>query len=240
MRTPVLDLPKEAARVTRAMATNDSGVTREFVLVETRTDVSPVVRKISQDQTFGKNNISGLWLWERPDFSVARVGPNTIAVGSAPEVEKLVRVRLGIDADLKITGQLFDRFQALDRESAVRLISRDPPGLPRLFHPIFTRELLDSAQLLGLAITLQNPVKARLLLKLRSPESASQIARDLHNEPQRWLHLQDSDLPLFTEAPAIDKQGANLELRFNVPENSARLLLQRIAKTDSPTGVAGR
>jgi hypothetical protein len=240
MRTPVLDLPREAARVTRAMATNDSGVTREFVLVETHTDISPVIRKISQDQTFGKNNISGLWLWERPDFSVARVGPNTIAVGSTPEVEKLVRVRLGIDADLKITGQLFDRFQALDKESAVRLISRDPPGLARLFHPIFTRELLDSTQLLGLAITLQNPVKARLLLKLRSPESASQMARDLHNEPQRWLHLQDSDLLLYAEAPAIDRQGANLELRFNVPENSARLLLQRIARTDSPSGVAGR
>jgi len=171
---------------------------------------------------------------------VARVGPNTIAVGSTPEVEKLVRVRLGIDADLKITGQLFDRFQALDQESAVRLISRDPPGLARLFHPIFTRELLDSTQLLGLAITLQNPVKARLLLKLRSPESASQMARDLHNEPQRWLHLQDSDLLLYAEAPAIDRQGANLELRFNVPENSARLLLQRIARTDSPSGVAGR
>ena len=240
MRTPVLDLPREAARVTRAMATNDSGVTREFVLVEMRTDVSPFIRKISQDQTFGKNNISGLWLWERPDFSVARVGPNTIAVGSTPEVEKLVRVRLGMDADLKITGQLFDRFQALDQESAVRLISRDPPGLTRLFHPIFTHELLDSTQLLGLAITLQNPVKARLLLKLRSPEKASQMGRDLHNEPQRWLHLQDSDLLLYAEAPAIDRQGANLEVRFNVPENSARLLLQRIAKTDSPTGVAGR
>ena len=240
MRTPVLDLPREAARVTRAMATNDSGVTREFVLVEMRTDVSPFIRKISQDQTFGKNNISGLWLWERPDFSVARVGPNTIAVGSTPEVEKLVRVRLGMDADLKITGQLFDRFQALDQESAVRLISRDPPGLTRLFHPIFTRELLDSTQLLGLAITLQNPVKARLLLKLRSPEKASQMGRDLHNEPQRWLHLQDSDLLLYAEAPAIDRQGANLEVRFNVPENSARLLLQRIAKTDSPSGVAGR
>ena len=64
--------------------------------------------------------------------------------------------------------------------------------------------------------------------------------RELHNEPQRWLHLQDSDLLLYAEVPAIDRQGANLELRFNLPENSARLLLQRIAKTDSPTGVAGR
>jgi hypothetical protein len=239
-RTPVLNLPRDAARITRAMATNDSGVTREFVLVEAHTDVSPVIRTISQDQTFGKNNISGLWLWERPDFSVARVGARTIAVGSTPEVEKLVRVRLGIDADLKITGQLFDRFQALDQESALRLISRDPPGLTRLFHPIFPRELLDATQLLGLAVTLQNPVKARLLLKLKSPESASMLGRDLRNEPQRWLHLQNSDLLLYAEVPAVDRQGANLELHFNVPESSARLLLQRIAKTDSPSGVAGR
>ncbi|MEY2480970.1 MAG: hypothetical protein QOI04_1897 [Verrucomicrobiota bacterium] len=240
VRTPTLDLPRDATRVTRAMATNDSGVTREFVLVEAHGDISPVIRTVTHDESFAKNNISGLWLWERPDFAVARVGASTLAVGNMAEVEKLVRVRLGIDADLKITGQLFDRFQALDQESALRLISCDPPGLARLFHPIFTRELLDSTQLLGLAVTLQNPVKARLLLKLKSPESASMMQRELTNEPQRWLHLQDSDLLLYSETPAIDRQGANLELRFNVPENSARLLLQRIAKTDSPAGVVGR
>jgi len=82
-------------------------------------------------------------------------------------------------------------------------------------------------------LTLQNPVKAKLFLKLNSPQSASELARNLHNDPQRWLHLQDSDLLLYAQPPEIERQGTNLELRFIVPENSARLLLQRIAKTSS-------
>ena len=111
--------------------------------------------------------------------------------------------------------------------------------MPRLFHPIFVPELLDSSQLLGLALTLQNPVKARLLLKIKSPEAASELARNMHNEPQRWLRLQDSNLLLYTQPPEITRQAANLELHFNVPEETARLLLQRIAKTDTGGTVAG-
>jgi hypothetical protein len=178
-------------------------------------------------------------VWEKPDLALARVGPSTLAVGSSSEVDELVRVRLGIDLDLKLTGQLFDRFQALDRESALRLISRSPPDLPRMFHPIFAPELLENSQLLGLALTLQNPVKLRLFLKTKSPESASELARTLHNEPQKWLRLQDSNLMLYAQAPEITRQAANLELHFNVPEETARLLLQRIAKTDVANAVAG-
>jgi hypothetical protein len=162
------------------------------------------------------------------------VGPATLAVGTPNEVDELVRVRLGMKPDLKITGQLFDRFQALDRESALRLITRDPPDLSRIFHPIFTHELLDVSQLLGLALSLQNPVKAKLLLKLNSPNAATEFARNLHDDPQRWLHFSDSKLLLYAQPPEIQKQGnSNLELRFTVPENSARLLLERIAKTDA-------
>jgi hypothetical protein len=92
----------------------------------------------------------------RPNFAVARVGPATLAVGAPGEVDELVLVRLGMKPDLKITGQLFDRFQALDRDSALRIISRDPPDLSRVFHPIFTPELLNASQLLGLAVNLQS------------------------------------------------------------------------------------
>ena len=143
--------------------------------------------------------------------------------------------RLGMKPDLKITGQLFDRFHALDRENTLRLISRNPSDLSRIFNPMFTPELLDTSQLLGLALSLQNPVRAKLLLKSNSPESASQLARDLHNDPQRWLRLQDSELLLYAQPPEIQRKGTNLELRFSVPENSARLLLERIAKTN-PAG----
>jgi hypothetical protein len=236
-QTPGLNLPRDAVRITRALTTQEAGKVREFVLVEGRGDVSRVIRSIEKDKNFVKRVISGLPVWERADLAVARVGPTTLAVGASAEVDELVRVRLGMKLDLKITGQLFDRFQALDRESALRLISRDPPELAHVFQPIFTTELLGSSQLLGLALTLQNPVRAKLLLKLNSPQSASELAQNLHNDPQRWLHLQDSDLLLYAQPPEIERQGTDLELRFIVPENSARLLLQRIAKT-SPAEIA--
>jgi len=238
--TPGLRLPRDVVRITRAASTDESGRTREFVLVEARRDVSRAVRTISGDKSFEKRTISGLPVWERPpDFAVARVGPATLAVGALNEVDELVLVRLGMKPDLKITGQLFDRLQALDRESALRLISRNPPDLSRVFHPIFARELLDVSHLLGLALSLQNPVKAKLLLKLESPERAAELTRNLHDAPQHWLRLSDSQLLLYSQPPEIQKQGnSNLELRFTVPEESARLLLERIGKTDAAEVVA--
>ncbi len=237
--TPGLNLPRDAMRITRAAATDESEKIREFILVEARRDVARAIRTIGGDGSFEKRTISGLPVWKRPpDFAVARVGPATLAVGAPNEVDELVLVRLGMKPDLKITGQLFDRFQALDRESALRHISRNPPDLSRVFHPIFARELLDVSQLLGLAVALQNPVKARLLLKMNSSKSAEELARNLHDDPQRWLRLSDSELLLYSQPPEIQRQGdSNLELRFTVPENSARLLLERLAKTDSGTVI---
>jgi len=167
------------------------------------------------------------------------VGPGTLAVGTPEAVHELVRVRLGIKPDLKITGQLFDRFQALDRDSALRLISRDPPDLARVFHPIFSRELLEVSQLLGLAVNLQDPVKARVLIKVSAPKSADDLARSLHDKPQQWLQLPDSQLLLYSQPPEVLRHGeSNLELRFTVPADSARILLQRLAKTDTSAAMA--
>jgi hypothetical protein len=239
-RIPRLNLSRDATRVTRAVASDESGKMREFMLIEARGDVTPVIRSVAQDKSFERRTIGGLAVWQRPDLAIARVGPTTLAVGASSEVGELVQVRLGIQSDLKTTGQFFDRFQALDRESALRLVSRDPPSLSRVFHPIFSTELLDSSQLLGLALTLQNPVRARLLLKLPSAERATQLARQLHDEPQRWLRLQGSNLLLYAQPPEVSRQDANLEIHFNVPENSAQLLLQRIAKSDVPTVVAAQ
>jgi hypothetical protein len=237
--TPGLNLSRDAARITRAITTNETGETREFVLVEAHRAAPKVIRAIADDKAFQKRAISGLPVWERPpDFAVARIGPATLAVGAPTAVDELVLVRLGMKPDLKITGQLFDRFQALDRESAVRLISRDPPDLSRVFNPIFTPELLDAAQLLGLAINLQNPVKARVLIKVNSSKNAAEIARNLHDNPQQWLRLPDSELLLYARPPEILRpSSSNLELRFEVPENSARLLLERLAKTDAAAVV---
>ena len=232
-RTPVLNLPRDATRVTRALTTGTSG-TREFVLVQAKNDVTPIIRSVQQDQAFERRPVNGFPVWLRPDFAVARVGPRTLAVGAPGEVEELVRVRLGMEQDLKITGTLFDRFEALDQEAAVRLISSDPPSLSRYFSPIFTRELLESAQILGLGLTLQNPIRGRLLLKMKSDKNAATLADRVRQDPQRWLRIQDSDLLLFAQPPEVITQGSDIEIRFVVPENSARLLLQRVAKTNTP------
>ncbi len=233
--TPVLNLGNDTVRVTRAITSGP----REFILVQAKDDVTHVVGSIEKQREFERQLLKGLTIFLRPDFAVARLGPRTLAVGGRVEVEELVRVRLGIEQDLKITGHLFDRFQALDQETAVRLISSDPPSIARFFHPIFTRELLDSVQILGLGLTLENPVKGRLMLHLKSVADANQIAQQMRNEPQRWLRLQDSDFLLYAQAPEVVTQESDVEVRFIVPENSARLLLQRIAKTNTPPAIVG-
>jgi hypothetical protein len=253
---PGLNPSRDTARITRALTTNETGETKEFNLVQTRRSLARVIRTVADDRNFKRRSINGLPVWERqpssaeppvqssgtpeaatvkPDFAVARVGPATLAVGAPEQVDELVLVRLGMKPDLKITGQLFDRFQALDHESALRLISRDPPDLSRVFHPIFSRELLGASQLIGLAVNLQNPVKARILIKVNAPKNAANVARDLRSNPEQWLRMPDSPLLLYSQLPEIQTQGnSNLELRFTMPEDSARLLLERLAGIDVP------
>ena len=238
--TPILNLSRDAAFVTRGIATDSSGKRREFILVETRAELAPVIRSIAEDKSFERRTVAGLAIWQRPDLSVARIGSTTLAVGPATEVNDLVEVRLGMKTDLKTTGQFFDRFESLDRESALRVISREPAELSGIFHPFLPRELLDASQLLGLSLTLQNPVRGRLLVKVQSAERATQLARELQEQPQRLLRLPDSDLLLYIQPPQVDRQDANLEIRFDVPDNVARLLLQRLAKIDTPAVVAAQ
>ena len=244
---PGLNPSRDTARITRALTTDENGETKEFNLVQSRRGLAKVVRTVADDKNFKRRSINGLPVWERqsssaavkPDFAVARIGPETLAVGAPEQVDELMLVRLGMKPDLKITGQLFDRFQALDHESALRLISRDPPDLSRIFHPIFSRELIDVSQLIGLAVNLQNPVKARILIKVNAPKNAANVARDLRTNPDQWLRLADSSLLLYSQPPEIQTQGnSNLELRFTMPEKSARLLLERLAKMDTPAAVA--
>lgn len=232
-RTPALNLSRDALRVTRALTADESGAIREFVLVQAKGDLTPVIRAVEDGQGFERRPISGLPVWLRSDFALARVGPRTLAVGAPGEVEELVRVRLGMQQDLKITGQLFDRFQALDQETSLRLISNAPQSLPRFFPPIFTRELLEAAQILGLGLALEDPVKARLLLKMKSAKAAADLAQSVRDDPQRWLRMENSDLLFYSAPPEVIPAGADIELRFNVPENSARLLLQRVAKSNA-------
>ncbi|HKP04536.1 MAG TPA: hypothetical protein VJU77_14385 [Chthoniobacterales bacterium] len=238
-RTPVLNLPRDAVRVTRAMSTSDNGSTREYVLVEARGDVSRVISSIEKDKSFERRTITGLPMWLHPDFALARVGPKTLAVGTEREVASLARVRLGIDPDLKITGPLFDRFQSLKEGNALRLVSNEPTKLSKMFPLVFQDEMLAGVDLLGLSMTLQNPVKARLILKAKSAQAATELAARIRNEPQRFLRLQDSDQLFYVQPPEVDVQGTDVQMRFDVPENSARLILQRFARTNSVPSMAG-
>src|SRR5437763_3304691 len=237
-RTPVLNLPRDAVRVTRALASGDESVTREYVLVEARGDVSRVVNSVERDRAFERRTISGLAMWLRPEFARARVGPTTLAIGSEHEVAALARVRLGIDPDLKISGPLLDTLQSLKESSAIRLVSREPAKLGRMFAPIFNNELTDNCDLFALSLTLQTPVKGRLILKTKSAQAAGDLAARIRNEPQRVLKVADSELLLYAQPPEVDVQGADVQLRFDVPENSARLILQRLAKVTPTPAVA--
>jgi hypothetical protein len=71
-------------------------------------------------------------------------------------------------------------------------------------------------------------------VKVNSSKNAAEVARSLHNNPQQWLRLPDSELLLYSRPPEIQRPSpSNLELRFEIPENSARLLLERLAKTEA-------
>ena len=94
---------------------------------------------------------------------MARVGPATLAVGAPEQVEELVLVQLGMKPDLGITRPTVRWFTRLSitRARAAAHLARSQ-DLSRIFHPIFSPELIDISQLIGLAVNLQNPVKAEL------------------------------------------------------------------------------
>ncbi|MEO5755161.1 MAG: hypothetical protein ABIR38_10685, partial [Chthoniobacterales bacterium] len=228
-RTPDLNLAEEARRVTRALTVPDHGSLREYVLVEARGDLAPVIRALTQDDSFTKNSITGLAVYQRPEVTVARVGPKTLAVGSLNEVDKLVQVRLGTQGDLKVDDPLLVRFQELDGGSAFRLVSRTPADLPKLFGATFPQELLDASELLGFEFTLATPAKAHLLVSAPDAAKAKGLAASLQNEPARWLAIPGSDFMLSKEPPKVTQKEKNIDLTFEIPEGAARLLLQRLS-----------
>lgn len=237
-RTPALNLSESGRRVTRAIAMDERGPTREYVLVEAKSDLAPVVRTMTQDDSFTKSTVAGLVVWQRPDVTVARVGPRTLAVGSLGEVDKLVQVRLGTEPDLKITDPLLELFQKLDPGSALRLVARNPSDLATFFGPIFPAEFLQSSSLLGLELSLAIPSKAHLIVRAEDAAKAKSWAASLQNEPARWLTIPGSDFLLSTEAPKVEQKDEKLDLQFDIPEGAARLLLQRLAKVQATPSPA--
>jgi hypothetical protein len=225
--TPALNLGRDAGRVTRAMTLDDHAREHDYVLVETRGELGPVLRGISQDRSFTQSTVSGLVIWQRPEIAVARVGPKTLAIGSLGEVDRLVQVRLGTEPDLKVEDPLLKEFQTLDPDSTLRLVSRSPADLPRFFGPILPPELLGSVQLVGLAVTLDAPTKAHLYLRANSIKLAQEIIAGIKKDPNHWLTLPESDFVLAAKAPTAERNDDKVDLHFEIPDGAARLLLQR-------------
>ncbi|MGI8890152.1 MAG: hypothetical protein ACR2G0_05135 [Chthoniobacterales bacterium] len=228
-RTPALNLAKEAQRVTRALTTGERRPEQEYVLVEARGDLAPVVRTLNEDDSFAKSTVTGLVIWEGKEVTVARLGPKTLAVGSLGEVDRLVQVRLGTEPDLKIDDPLLELFQTLDSDAALRLVSRSPNDLATFFGPILPPEFLAQAEFLGFEMTLAKPAKAHLIVRTADAAKARSWAAALQNEPARWLTIPASDFILATEAPKVEQKDDKLDLHFDIPDGAARLLLQRLA-----------
>ncbi|MGH7937889.1 MAG: hypothetical protein ACRD5Z_02865, partial [Bryobacteraceae bacterium] len=227
---PSLDLARDASRVTRAFTMKIGDEPRDYVLVETRGEIGPTLRAISQDKSFETSTVSGLVVWQRPEVSIARVGPKTLAVGSLGAVDQLVEVRLGTEPDLKVGDSMLQEFQNLDPDSTLRLVSRDPGDITRLFGSIFPDELLAASQLLGFAVTFGNPTKAHLFVRASDVTAAKTLAAALQKDPGPWLTLPGSDFALFAETPKVQQNGAKVDVRVEIADGAARLLLQRLAK----------
>ncbi len=239
-RMPGLNISKDILRVTRGLTAAHAASPREFILVQTKSDLASVVNSFEAEHGFRRELSQGLPIWRLDNFALARVGPHTIALGAPAEVEELVQVRLGIKRDLKISGPLFDRFQALDQETTLRVISSDPPSIARYFGPIISSELLDSTQILGLGLAFGNPIKGRLVLKMRTVKAANDLVQQLRTDPERSLKMPDSESLYYAQPPEIVTQEQTVEIRFVMPENSARLLLQRVAKSNAAPPLVTR
>ena len=76
------------------------------------------------------------------------------------------------------------------------------------------------------------PFRPRRILLVRAldPAKAKELAAGLQNEPARWLTIPGSDFVLATEPPKVEQKNEKLDLRFDIPEGAARLLLQRLAR----------
>ena len=82
------------------------------------------------------------------------------------------------------------RLTATAAEQSESWTASSRSDLSRAFHPIFTRELLESSQLLGLVLGLDNPIRARLLIKTASNDRAQQLVafwpQSDSTFPARW------------------------------------------------------
>ncbi len=240
---PEIDVRGQVSRITHALAPSlNHGPPVDYLLVEMRgsIDLDAWLREqLGKKGSFRTEPVNGLTMYEKDGVAVAQIGPDTLALGSSAAVQELIRVRLGLQDDLKSDAQFFSPFQRLDDDSAFRLVTDQPNELTYLTNPLLSTELLSECQALGLTIDLHQPASAVFLLNGRSPGAVDRIARLLQTQPDQVLQLQSAGPDLFIEPPTVRTHDNQVEWRFKMTTLAARAFLQRVSRLGvAPTGSA--
>ena len=230
---PQIDVKRQVSRITHALApAPDNGPPVDYLLVEMRAwvDVDDLVRhKLGVEGGFKSRQVNGLPIYEKPGLAVAQIGPSTLALGSTSSVEDLIRVRLGLQEDLKSDASFFNEFQRLEDEKTFRLVTQRPTGLTYLTDPLLNSQILTDCKALGLTLDLHEPVSAVFLINTSGYAAADRIAKMLKANPDQVLQLQSAGPNLFIQPPSIQERDQQIEWRFKMTAPAAREFLQRVS-----------
>lgn len=237
---PEVNLQTDVERITRAIA-NQEETYESYTLVEMRNPVLRSLENLSLTEGATVTSMMGINVVSRPDGqALAPVGPRTLAVGTLDEVEDLVKVRLGTKPDLKLDEHFFGKFRRLQEKSTFSLISRDPMKLREVTGPLLPTRLLESARLVGLALTVDEKVTARLLIRTEDSQTASEVFRLLRESPSELLRLGDDTVNLFESTPSVSRSGHEIDARFTLPDAAAISFFERLVRLDLPLETAQR
>ena len=231
---PQIDVHRQVSRITHALAPSpDGGPPVDYLLVEMRVwvDVDDLMHtQLYKNGGFGQRQVNGLPIYENKNgLAIAQIGPNTLALGSTSSVEDLIRVRLGLQDDLKSDASFFNEFQRLDSEKTFRLVTQRPTGLTYLTDPLLNSQILNDCRALGLTLDLHEPVSAVFLINASNYAAGERVAKMLQATPDQVLQLQSAGPNLFIEPPSIQVRDQQIEWHFKMTAPAAREFLQRVS-----------
>ena len=161
----------------------------------------------------------------------AQIGPRTIAFGSPEQVRTLVKVRLGLEPDLRTDEDFYSKFERLERGAGFRLVTREPGLLHAGMDPLFAPELIAGCVTLGLAVeaVASTPVSMRLSLRYQTEAAAREAAARLRSHPAAMLRLEGAEAEASAGGAEIDVKGTVVEARLRLGGAAARDFLARLA-----------
>ncbi len=223
----------DVRRLTRATGVEQDGAVVDYLLIETDAPAGVVTSQLTQRHGFGQRydsvHLGGLPIYERStQLACAQIGPQTLTFGNSAAVSKLIRVRLGLELDLKIDEAFFGHYRQLERSSGFSLVTGRPADLVGTAgDPAFSPELTGACQLLGVAAYPGDLVTLVVLARAENPERAARLAVLFANAVPRFLRLEDNTA--FDGTPQIQQNENEVECRVRLPEPVARTMLERLA-----------